>query len=119
MRHPLIASWIGRSLVALLLTAGWIAPLAFPHAADDDALCLSTDASGHDVERLVAGEARAAADHCAVCHLHRTVRGARVDARAATVGLAPGRLLIGSARFLPSSSHAATLPARAPPSLFA
>jgi hypothetical protein len=110
--HP--RSPAARLFALVLLVFGWGMPLAFPHLADDDLLC-AVERLGEDEQAHIGASATASADHCAVCHLQRSVRSGDPGARhhAGTLAGVPLRLPAPfEHRHQPALLR---LPARAPP----
>lgn len=104
-----------RALAVLLLVTGWGAPLAFPHLADDDLLCLVDIASEGEPSRLKAAAAVASEDHCAICHTQRSFRAARLNSAQDCVVLASSRIVSPVLALGRSRPGFRRLPARAPP----
>ena len=70
---------ISRCVAALLLSAGWVAPLAVPHSVEDDRTCLVVARASDDkVSRITAPADIERPEHCAVCHALRSFGNARV-----------------------------------------
>jgi len=112
LRHRHVSRW----LAALILVTGWVVPLALPHYADDDPICVaapSTDKA--DPGRVDKPGSVSQPDHCAVCHAARSFRSALHSAASgpvqrAAIGVVD--LRIESPRRGPAFNR---VPARAPP----
>jgi hypothetical protein len=111
--HP--RSPAARALALVLLVFGWGMPLAFPHLADDDLLCVVEGPGGGDGASVAAAAAPAAADHCAVCHLQRSFRSGDLSGRHHAVALASAPLRLPAPSEHRLQPARLRLPARAPP----
>jgi mono/diheme cytochrome c family protein len=102
-------------LAAVLLLA-WLSPLAVPHAADDDLLCVPAGASPDAPAQWAAvGGGDRQPHHCVICHSFRSFRSALADCGPAAVSLAAEHgvyVLADPSRRAPALDR---LPARAPP----
>jgi hypothetical protein len=109
-RHDPLARWL-----ASLLVVCWLAPLAAPHAADDDLLCVPLPGASGAAAALTAASDADRPHHCVICHNLRSHRSAFIDCGAAGLSLAPEHAvsaLLGSWHRAPAFDR---LPARAPP----
>ncbi|HXW06063.1 MAG TPA: hypothetical protein VD833_12575 [Vicinamibacterales bacterium] len=88
VRSLLRERFLVRWLSVLLLVAGWVSPIAVPHAGDDDRLCLLTGQDeGGGTSSLAAETSAEQPDHCAICHTARTFRATRGTNFSGAVGL--------------------------------
>jgi hypothetical protein len=102
--------------MAAVLLLVWLAPLAVPHAADDDLLCVPGASSPEAPAQLtaVAGGDRQP-HHCVICHSFRSFRSALADCGPAAVSLAAEHGVDASADATRRAPALDRLPARAPP----
>jgi mono/diheme cytochrome c family protein len=102
--------------MAAVLLFVWLSPLAVPHAADDDLLCVPAGASPDASAQWTAdsgGDRQP--HHCVICHSFRSFRSALADCGPAAVNLAAEHgvdALADASRRAPALDR---LPARAPP----
>jgi hypothetical protein len=99
----------------LLIVSGWLVPLAFPHAGEDDRACAvsfdGTDTPG----QLDGAVATPPGDHCLACHSARTFRSALSGDGRVALWLEPG-FRVGDRQFQsPVRPSVERIPARAPP----
>jgi hypothetical protein len=98
-----------------LIVSGWLVPLGFPHAGEDDRACArpfeATDTPG----QLDGAVGNAPADHCLACHSARSFRSALSGEGWVALWLEPGSRV--DDRQLQSTVHPSIdrIPARAPP----
>jgi hypothetical protein len=109
-RHRSLRSWVA----IVLLVAGWGVPAVFPHAGEDDLLCIVGGPAGEDASVDALGNP-APPEHCVICHAARAF-GADLAGRKPVAS----DVLRGSAVAVPSHPavlrpHFGPLPARAPP----
>lgn len=104
-----------RQLAALALLAGWLAPLAVPHRADDDPICVVGLTGEQTPGRVEAPAVSGGPDHCLVCHLARTFRSTLAVGERGALWLVPGQFVSGSPNLSRRGPDVDRLPARAPP----
>jgi hypothetical protein len=99
-----------------LLLLVWLFPLAVPHAADDDLLCLPAAGAGDaGAAWTTDGGGDRQPHHCVICHSIRSFRTVFADCGPACVGLTAEHAidaLADNSRRAPALDR---LPARAPP----
>jgi hypothetical protein len=110
-RFPLVA----RSVALVLLGAGWMVPLAFPHVGDDDAVCVGVLGAQTNGPQIGATEDGNSSDHCAVCHALRSFRNAGVNQSVVAFYVALERCVRSTEDPLYTRPIFAWIPARAPP----
>jgi hypothetical protein len=100
----------------MLLVTSLLVPLAVPHPADNDALCVDFGwSSDPRSDRVGPAGSIQPPEHCAVCHTLRSYRTALADIGRAGVVLTCGRAIddmIARSHRAPAFDR---LPARAPP----
>jgi hypothetical protein len=104
-----------RVLALVLLVVGWGIPLAFPHLAEDDLLCVVGEGGSEGASKVGAADLTAVADHCAVCHLQRSFRSADLAGSRHAVALASALLRLPMTQQHSPQPARHRLPARAPP----
>lgn len=91
-------------------------PLAVPHTAADDVLCVAGEGpAGAATARITVADAEHQPGHCVICHAIRSFRTTLADSGPATVSLTAElavEALLGSWHRAPAFDK---LPARAPP----
>lgn len=102
-------------IAALVLVTGWLAPIAVPHAYDDDLACVAGPARDDQTPRLNASSAQQKPDHCLVCHAARSFRSAQPDTGRVAVRHSPELFVEAPADGVRRTAAYDRLPARAPP----
>ena len=104
-----------RWLALLVLVTGWLVPLALPHAAGDDPICVPGLASEDVTDQIDVATTAQQPDHCIVCHTARSFRSALSGTARAAVWLTAGVLIDTPADSSRRGPIFGRLPARAPP----
>jgi hypothetical protein len=108
---------VSRLLSALVLVAGWAVPLALPHYADDDPICVRAQTGKDDSGRFEEPKAASQPNHCAICHSARSFRSAVHTADRGGVQLAAIDGVVSPIRFPQRAPEFDRIPARAPPAV--
>lgn len=101
-------------MAALVLVTCWLVPLAFPHDAGDDPLCVPELAS-KGTDQIGGATNSRQPDHCVVCHTARSFRSAVNETARIPVWLTAGLLIDQPVEPFRRGPAFYRLPARAPP----
>jgi hypothetical protein len=110
--HRSLRSWVA----IVLLVAGWGVPLVFPHAGEDDLLCIVGGPAGENAPaRVDASGNPAPPEHCVICHAARAFGADLAGRKPVASDVLRGRAVATPPHPAVARTYFGPLPARAPP----
>ena len=104
-----------RRLAAVVVLIGWMTPLAVPHKAGDDPVCVVGLSSEETPDRLSRPSVASTPEHCLVCHLARSFRSTLTGGERVALWLVAGQVVPAWSDESRRDHDVDQLPARTPP----